>query len=274
MEENKRRKQQHKNVGIITKAVRKEKRRREKRLGRRLTREETKSMIKEMAAKLGVRVAMVTAAVGITVGTFMHRNDTKQLPEPQAIEMADEDGNTISKEEEFRNSLQLTPEQEMDSLETSEEVLNYIKEMYAEEYNKNNDEQITSDDIKFYKKTENIAIYIDEAENGDEILRRTTVNKISEHLHPYSIDNPIILAEINTADGLKKEQVTEYNGEYVPVYYSSTHVKEYSENSLCDIGEILNTGLDKVIELRRQESKTEAKSEKTTTQENDNELEI
>lgn len=275
MNENKREKQQHRNVGIITKAVKIEKRKREKKLGRKLTREETKSMVKEMATKLGIRLAIATAAVGISVGAFLHKNDIKQLPEPQAIEMSDEERNTISKEEEFRNSLQLTPEQEIDSLETSEEVLNYIKETFAEVYNQNNNETITIEDISLYEQSGDTLLYKDLAQDGNEIIRRTTKSQEEEIDTIKLINNKVIVAEIQTQEGLKKEQATKYIGEYVPVYYQSVQVEEASENSLCEVGNIVSKGIDKAIELKRMESEKEQTTEENIAiQENDDELEI
>lgn len=274
MEENKRKKQQHKNVGIITKAVRKEKRKRENKLGRKLTKEETKKMSKEMATKLGVRTAIGVAAIGISIGAFMHKNDTKQLPAPQAIEISNEDASEVSKKEAFRNSLQLTPEQEMDNLETSEEVLNYIKEMYAEEYNQKNNETITAEDISLYKQSQDIILYKDTAQNGEDIIRRTTKSQSEELDATKLINDKVIVAEIQTQDGLKKEQITKYTDRYVPVYYPSVEVEEYSENSLCSIGDIVSKGIDKAIELKRAEVENEQKVDNAKTQENDDELEI
>lgn len=274
MEENKRRKQQHKNVGIITKAVKKEKIKRENKLGRKLTKEETKSIIKETATKLGVRAAIAATAVGLSVGAFVHKNDTKQLPAPQVIEIANEEENAISKEEEFRNSLKLTQEQEMDGLETSEEVLNYIKEIYVEEYNKNNNETVTVEDISLYGQSQDTLLYKDFAQDGNEIIRRTTKSQEGEIDSIKLINNKVIVAEIQTQEGLKKEQATKYIGEYVPVYYQSVEVEDASKNSLCEVGDIVSKGINKAIELKNVESEKEQKTENVAIQENDDELEI
>lgn len=233
----------------------------EQRKGKRLTRNQKNKIIKRNFVIAGL-VAMLGIG-GATLALNSGKEDKQQV-ETNMDELAQE----VSSAEQFRNSqkqenyLTQDPEvaKEIEEL-NSQEVLEYIKEIYVEQYNEKNNEDITIDNVSLTKKTEHIALYKDEAKNGDTIIRNTSSYKAKEEGIHSLVNSTMILAEINTEDGLEKEMMTNYNGEYVTVYNSFEEVEQYVQNALSSVGEVMQTGVDTAISMNQQETSKEVKED-------------
>lgn len=132
----------------------------------------------------------------------------------------------------------------VNSLETSDKVLNYIKTIYANDYNKSHEEQVSAENIHLYKQILDFSLYEDTAENGDKIVRFSNENgkKTNEG------DNGSILTISVAKDNknLLSEEVTYWNNKFVNVYYKNAEVAEAGTNSLTnntELGYAISIGL-------------------------------
>ena len=156
------------------------------------------------------------------------------------------------KREVFVNGIKVEPDKqenkieentydEVDNIKTSEEALTYVKNIYAEEYNKQNGTNISADDIEISKKLNMLTLEDKTAENGDEIK----VLKAGE-----GYEKGIYTIKITSAEVVEKEVIAkDMKGKCVRVYDSDKEVKGYEENTASKLGEVLMSGTDYAISL-------------------------
>ena len=142
---------------------------------------------------------------------------------------------------------------EVDSLETSEEVLNYLKQFYANEYNKENNTQITFDNVRFGKTREMETLFKDKAKDGKEIIRSRSANDEMET--KVNIESGVIKAAI-IQDGsiISNQKILNDNNQYKRVYSSNENVETYEENLLVKIGKIIDKGIDWNVAMDQKEN--------------------
>lgn len=113
-------------------------------------------------------------------------------------------------------------EEDINNLETKEDVLNYAKQYYADEYNKMNNTNITIDDITFSYNTTS-SLYRGKAENGDTIIRSHIPLNESE-IKNLEIENLQIynsgIIDVNIR-GNKIESIVPYINRFYLIYSSS-----------------------------------------------------
>ena len=88
-------------------------------------------------------------------------------------------------------------------------------------------------------------VYEDQAENGDTILRYSTEEEAENNeITDYSTNSNIIMLNVTIDDDTKETYVigTNSEGKYVTLYNSSAEPNSYSENFLCDLGDVIKTG--------------------------------
>lgn len=91
----------------------------------------------------------------------------------------------------------------------------------------------------------NYVVYEDQAENGDTILRYSTEREAENNgITDYSKNRDMIIVKVTTADGTQETYSigTNSDGNYVTLYNSSADVNSYSENFLCELGNVIETG--------------------------------
>ncbi|MCI8411514.1 MAG: hypothetical protein HFJ40_03580 [Clostridia bacterium] len=130
---------------------------------------------------------------------------------------------------------------EINKLKTEEQVINYIKEIYSEEYNKINNDKIGKNDITLYRDPYMVRLDEDIAKNGDKILRIAEGHKVENNR--YNFPKGVIRVQINTNRGIITENMVEKDGKYFTVYDMNQKVKKYKENIATRIGGILDYGI-------------------------------
>lgn len=148
---------------------------------------------------------------------------------------------------------------EVDSLEDGEDVLDYLKEFYVDEYNDRMKENITTDNVVLYVQFREsfgamYKLYSDVAENGDEIIRRTSQKDTVK-----GIESDLISATVRDNEGnqVLSEYISYSWGNCTKVYDSDEYVECYDDKDSClmDVGKILRHGLCYYAEVTNDKDK-------------------
>ena len=225
----------------------------EEKLDRKLTKEERHKITKNVKRKVAREnlVRGVFMAIGISIGAGGHALLTAG---------SNENTNKNQVESEINLENQLTEEQirenvekEINELETPEEILNYVKDIWANEYNTQNNEDITKEQVKFYKERETVNVFRDTATNGDTILREG-----KEHSN-INTDAGVITAYINKTDNNTKQKIINYFGIYQTLYSMDENVEKYEDNLLVDLASIIDCGIDWSVVINQEETEYSVK---------------
>ena len=260
---------------IAKKSIQKEIKKQERKQKRKLSREEKIQIKNAVFKKIRTRAAVFGAVgligiSGIGIGLNSKNNDLKLPAGQTGIELEDENKETardtfingIKVEiEQEDNELRENIENEVENLKTPQEVLNYVKGIYAQEYNKNNEEQISVDQISLYKEAVDIVIYEDEAENGDSILRYCTEYTAKQMGKGIDGDKPIISAFIKN-EGVniaEKVALNEKTGKFQRVYSKNQEVKENINTTLENVSELVLAGMNVSISMDKEATSLEVK---------------
>lgn len=236
---------------IINKKIKEEIRRKEKIKGRRLDPRERARIKERVFRRIRTRATMFGIVGVLGVGGVVGINKIKDGPKElnQAIET-----DVGTAHDEFTKKLNIEiPEElideerteirhEIQELKTSDEILNYVKEIYVEQYNENNNTDIGIENIKFYKESDNKVFYEDE--NG--ILRYCTEKEYEEMGHTGIDGNlPMITATITNGEDKINEKVGQkQNGEIVNIYGKDEIVEKDEETTLTQLGRVVLTGIN------------------------------
>lgn len=249
--------------------------------GKELTRAQENQIIEKVAKKIRKEYAVrgFFAAIGLGAGLTAGILGTKLLNEAQnkgitqtentinidAIEAGkdiyiqnEDKDKKYTKREIFLNNnkvdldaqtkeIKENVSKEIDKLKSKEEVLNYIKDTYAEEYNEINGTEINKKDISISKELFLLAIKKDKAKNGDEILR-------------YKVDSEgyskgVYTIQIETENGIETQQIArDSHNQKVRVYDSDEIVEEYKENEASRLANVIMAGTDYAISIEEKEN--------------------
>ena len=233
------------------------------------------------------RVGLTIAAIGITAGIVAKAGNALTEGKYNGIEITDDGVNidsaevgninveldenlvNISEKNDFEESLRVdvnnlkqiqnlvaqdeilkeNVENEVDSLETFDQVRNYLKEMCVEKYNRENHTDYTVNDIEMMKHDSELLK--SEAQNGDEIVRILLPNNTD--FVPMVERAGYIEIYITQEDKKIKtlEKGTILKNEYKNVYGLNEEVLE--DKKVNEIGKILYTGLAYSIALDNKE---------------------
>lgn len=131
----------------------------------------------------------------------------------------------------------------MNSLTTPDKLLTYIKSIYASEYNKSHDEQISAENVSFLKQISDFSLYEDTAENGDKIVRYS--NESGKQYTGYN--GSLFNISVHKDDKqFLSEQVTYWDDEFVTSYSKNAEVAQCDANSFTndkELGYAINSGL-------------------------------
>lgn len=150
----------------------------------------------------------------------------------------------INEEVEQNDEYKKQIAQAINSTKDPIEVLNIAKQMYIERYNKEEGKDYTIDDVKFYK-TINKNIYVDQAENGDKILRVGKGNVESDR--SFITIQVAGEKEVNVAHLYDGDSKT---GKYAIVYSEGEQVEAAKENAASELGEVIHYGTTYSIALQ------------------------
>lgn len=258
---------------IAKRSIQKEIRKQEKEQGRRLEREEKIQIKNAVFRKMRTRVAVFGTigllGLGGLIGAGFKDDDVKGLPEGQGVEIENQDserdifvnGIKVDVEQEQNNKLKEEIENELAGLESPDEVLDYVKEIYVQEYNQNNGTQISNEDVSFYKQATDVVIYKDNAVNGDEILRYCSEYDAIELGIPVDGEKPVLKVYIKNEGIIITESVAlnEATGEFQNVYRQNEEVKEDKITTLEGVSEVVLTGVNVYISMDEQDTYPQVK---------------
>lgn len=241
--------------------------RKEAKEGRVLNREEKNKIIEKVARKARNKVARyaLMGALGIG-GAVVAGNLLGAGQEVKGETQVSTEANQKSNREMWIDDIKVDvdalineqkqeAQDEIENLQTPEDVLNYIKDIYAEEYNEINNTNISIEDIRFRKNKSDIVIYSDEAINGDSILRYCTEHEARENGIGIDGEKSIISASVKNADISETEQVAQnINGEYQAIFTKNEEVQQNEETVLQDIAEVVLTGIDMSTSMEQREN--------------------
>ncbi len=213
------------------------------------------NIIKKRAAKKVMRKLALYALVGsLAIGGYagtklLDSGDNTRQEESIIKDEGSKFREELSNLNNYDKDLKRNAKEKVESLD-KDQTLYYIKQIYAEDYNKNNEEQIEVENVRFEKNsTDNkeIALYRDKAKNGDEIIRIivSSNNDKARQDGLIAINGVCLSAITKDGEGYKKERAMFYNGQYIQVYDQNEEVSEYQDNTLSELGDVVRTGIDR-----------------------------
>lgn len=262
MEKNDRkREQQHKNVGKIKRYVQNKYKQKvfakERKLGRKLTRQEKNEISDDIIKGLGIRVAASVLALGTAIGVGFKMADTKALPEGKGQEIVSEDTN---RGKGFRESLVVELSEEtqentievpasdigiqIDNIESKDEALNWLKDLYIDKYEEvtGKDNNLTPASIEIKDKNVS-AIY--EVANGQYVTQLDSPMATEQMLDAKGLNYKqgvpgrvymVSIANNGTVVDCADKDANGYHKVIVSEYYQEM---EGSESVLAEMGDVL-----------------------------------
>lgn len=147
---------------------------------------------------------------------------------------------------------------EVEALETQEDILDYLKQFYINEYNKENQTQFTYENVKFRKTREIGSFFKDEANDGTKIIR--TKEKDDKTQRDIDTTAGVVSATITDNDKIISiEKVLNENNEYKRIYNRNENVETYKDNLLVKTGKIIDKGIDWNVAIEQAETEESVK---------------
>lgn len=134
--------------------------------------------------------------------------------------------------------------QEVEPLETKDEILNYVKEEYVEGYNKTHEEKISIENVTFYRSKDNI-VYVDTAINGEKINRVCSEKYAEEHNLKQVTGASGIIIYIRVNGKVQEIAVGFQGSDFQRGYTEKEEVQEPDKDSVSErIGNLLDAGIE------------------------------
>lgn len=183
----------------------------------------------------------------------------KNVPDDREVFVDGIKVNVESLKQDEENQLKSKIAKDVELLETQEELLNYIKDIYVEEYNKQNNDNITENQVSLMKKRADEYIYKDKANNGDMIFKQEYTNDTNKKYMDLSAG--VITAIIDKGEATLKEKILNYNNEFKTVYNYSKDVEKYEDNTLVKVGDVIDKGIDWYVAREQEDTSVLVKDE-------------
>lgn len=136
-------------------------------------------------------------------------------------------------------TLEENVEKEVEKLKTSDEVIKYLKTVYANEYNEEYNTNVNKENVEITKNREGISLVEDKDKNGNDIIRNINEND-PEDIKTVDIESGVVTAKIydESKNLLSIQQVlndgkNNYKG-----------IEDSKNNVLIKVGKILDKGID------------------------------
>ena len=92
-------------------------------------------------------------------------------------------------------TLEENVEKEVEKLKTSVEVIEYLKTVYANEYNEEYNTNVNKENVEITKNREGISLVEDKDENGNDIIRNINKND-PEDIKTVDIESGVVTAKV------------------------------------------------------------------------------
>lgn len=152
------------------------------------------------------------------------------------------DGIKVNKEELGKDqeaTLEENVKKEVEKLKTSDEIIEYLKTVYANEYNEEHNTNINKKNVEISKNRQGISLVEDKDENGNYIIRRKN-KKDLEDIKTVDIESGVVTAKVldenrkvNSIQQILNDGKNNYQG-----------ISDYENNALIKVGKILDKGID------------------------------
>ena len=152
------------------------------------------------------------------------------------------DGIKVNQEELGKDqeaTLEENVEKEVEKLKTSDEIIEYLKTIYANEYNEEHNTNINKENIEISKNRQGISLVEDKDENGNYIIRSKN-KKDPEDIKTVDIESGVVTAKVldenrkvNSIQQILNDGKNNYQG-----------ISDYENNDLVKVGKILDKGID------------------------------
>lgn len=136
-------------------------------------------------------------------------------------------------------TLEENVEKEVEKLKTSDEVIKYLKTVYANEYNEEYNTNVNKENVEITKNREGISLVEDKDKNGNDIIRNINKND-PEDIKTVDIESGVVTAKVydENKNMLSIQQVlndgkNNYKG-----------IEDSENNVLIKVGKILDKGID------------------------------
>ncbi len=136
-------------------------------------------------------------------------------------------------------TLEENVEKEVEKLKTSDEVIKYLKTVYANEYNEEYNTNVNKENVEITKNREGISLVEDKDKNGNDIIRNINRND-PEDIKTVDIESGVVTAKVydENKNMLSIQQVlndgkNNYKG-----------IEDSENNVLIKVGKILDKGID------------------------------
>lgn len=216
--------------------------------GRELTSKEIrkieKTVIKKHRRENLIRALFLTMGIGIgVVGHAGYDLLTSGNGSTGVITEIDKDKvkplNPINMSDLIEGEIREKITKEINNLESPEEILNYVKEIYMKAYNEEYNTNITTENLQIHKSRFDIGITKDAALNGDEILRGKWGNG------KIDTSTGVITARVEDGEKIDNQMTFYYDGKYRTVYSSNEEVEKYEDNFLSrEMAEVVSHGIN------------------------------
>lgn len=220
------------------------------------------SEYKKEKRKLAIKAELLALGIGgasaATVALVNGQNaDTKQ---ERQVFMDELNVNTSKLEKQKGTTLEDNIRNEVESLKTPDEILNYIKQIYANEYNRQNMYDIKKEQITFYRTKHNNNLCRDKAKNADNIIRES-YDPDKKYL---SWNDGVIEVKIQLKDEIKVQKIVNLKGEFKTIYEDNEEVEEYQDSELVAVGKIVNEGINYMASLEELEKEKQKSGEQVS----------
>ncbi len=202
--------------------------------------------------KFRLKFAAILAAIGLTgLATAISGAKDKTLPKANIIEeeIGNHETGENSNREEFINSLSYDTsiskeEEEVNSLETKEDVLKFLKNEYIEKYEQmTGDKDLTTDDIKIIASYQNY-LYSNEEEIVTHGANPDQLRNQLEQYGNYSVINDCEVFQVKDQDDKTIDAATYINGNLEYVVPGDNYEEMKNNNSvLVELGDVIPKGL-------------------------------
>ena len=169
------------------------------------------------------------------------------------------DGIKVNQEDlgkDQETTLEENVEKEVENLETPEDVIDYLKTVYANEYNEEHNTNISKENINITKNRDGISLVEDKDENNNDIIRSKNEND-SKDIKTVDIESGVITAKVYDEEKnlLSMQQVlNDGKNNY-------KEISNYENNTLMKVGNIIDKGIDWSTSMNKEENSSTIKQQ-------------